>query len=136
MAGLGSTNVLVSSSIPTPVLETIHGLYRELRRQHAEQAATPEEARRANVAMRKEQRERNNYYAELEEQAQELLDSVGHDDGPLSYHAIADIADHLNFELRFISSLPHSTRSVTDLKNRIVFLADSRNPDQDRQSVV
>ena len=132
---LGLPNVRVSSSIPAPVLETIDGLYRELRRQHAEQAATPEEARRANVAMRKEQRERNNYYAELEEQARELLDAVGHDDGPLSYHAIADIADHLNFELRFISSLPHSTRSVTDLKNRIVFLADSRNPDHDPRSV-
>src|SRR5690606_31642921 len=48
---------------------------------------------------------------------------------------IADIADHLNFELRFISSLPHSTRSVTDLKNRIIFLADARNPDHDPRSV-
>ena len=71
--------------------------------------------------MRKEQRERNNYYAELEQEAQQLLAAVGHDDGPLSYHSIADIADYLNFELRFISSLPHSTRSVTDLKNRTCF---------------
>lgn len=132
---MGLPSVRVSSRIPTPVLEIIDGLTRELRRQHAEQAATPEEARRANVAMRKEQRERNNYYAELEDQARQLLTAVGHDDGPLSYHTIADIADHLKFELRFISSLPHSTRSVTDLKNRIVFLADSRNPDHDPRSV-
>ncbi|GAA2032036.1 hypothetical protein GCM10009720_10380 [Yaniella flava] len=132
---MGLPNIRVSSGMSTPVLEVIDGLTRELRRQYAEQAATPEEARRANVAMRKEQRERNNYYAELETQASELLTAVGHDEGPLSYHAIADIADHLNFELRFISSLPHSTRSVTDLKNRIIFLADSRNPDHDPRSV-
>lgn len=132
---MGLPNIKVSSRIPTQVLEIIDGLNRELRRQHAEQAATPEEARRANVAMRKEQRERNNYYAELEQEAQQLLTAVGHAEGPLSYHSIADIADYLNFELRFISSLPHSTRSVTDLKNRIVFLADSRNPDHDPRSV-
>ena len=132
---MGLPTIRVSSRMPTEVLEVIDGLTRELRRQHAEQAATPEEARRANVAMRKEQRERNNYYAELEAQASELLAAVGHDAGPLSYHAIADIADHLNFELRFMSSLPHSTRSVTDLKNRIIFLADARNPDHDPRSV-
>ena len=132
---MGLPNIRISSRMPTEVLEVIDGLTRELRRQHAEQAATPEEARRANVAIRKEQRERNNFYAELESQANELLAAVGHDAGPLSYHAIADIADHLNFELRFISSLPHSTRSVTDLKNRIIFLADARNPDHDPRSV-
>ncbi|HEY4535754.1 MAG TPA: helix-turn-helix domain-containing protein [Enteractinococcus sp.] len=132
---MGLPTIRVSSRMPTEVLEVIDGLTRELRRQHAEQAATPEEARRANVAMRKEQRERDNYYAELEAQARELLAAVGHSEGPLSYHAIADIADHLNFELRFISSLPHSTRSVTDLKNRIIFLADARNPDHDPRSV-
>ena len=132
---MGLPTIRVSSRMPTEVLEVIDGLTRELRRQHAEQAATPEEARRANVAMRKEQRERDNYYAELEAQARELLSAVGHSEGPLSYHAIADIADHLNFELRFISSLPHSTRSVTDLKNRIIFLADARNPDHDPRSV-
>ena len=132
---MGLPTIRVSSAISTPVLEALDGLTRELRRQHAEQAATPEEARRANVSMRKEQRERNNYYAELEKEAHELLTAVGHDDGPLSYHAIADIADHLNFELRFVSSLPHSTRSVTDLKNRVVFLADARSPDHDPRSV-
>ncbi|WP_022870505.1 helix-turn-helix transcriptional regulator [Yaniella halotolerans] len=132
---MGLPALRISSGTPTPVLEAIDGLTRELRRQSAEQAATPEEARRANVSMRKEQRERNNYYADLERQAHELLSAVGHDEGPLSYHAIADIADHLNFELRFVSSLPHSTRSVTDLKNRVIFLADARNPDHDPRSV-
>src|SRR5699024_12792191 len=41
----------------------------------------------------------------------------------------------LNVELRCVSSLPHSTRSVTDLKSRVIFLADSRNPDHDPRSV-
>src|SRR5699024_1765154 len=121
--------------ISTPVLEVLDGLTRELRRQYDDQAATPEEARRANVSMRREQREHNNYYADSAEEDHELLAAVGIDDGTLSYHAIADIADHLDFELRFVSSLPHSTRSVTDLKNRVVFLADARSPDHDPRSV-
>src|SRR5699024_3686352 len=61
--------------------------------------------------------------------------AVGHDDGPLSYHAIADIGDHLDFELRFVSSLPHSTRSVTALEYRLVFLPDARYPDHDPRSI-
>src|SRR5699024_6701681 len=51
---MGLPALRISSGMPTPVLEVIDGLTRELRRQTAEQAATPEEARRANVSMRKE----------------------------------------------------------------------------------
>src|SRR5699024_4270098 len=51
---MGLPTIRVSSAISTPVLEALDGLTRELRRQYAEQAATPEEARRANVSMRKE----------------------------------------------------------------------------------
>src|SRR5699024_6646397 len=79
--------------------------------------------------------ERNNSYADREKQAHELWSAVGPAEGPLSYHAIADIAGHLNFELRFVSSLPHSTRSVPALANLVIFLADARNPDHDPRSV-
>src|SRR5699024_10939378 len=79
---MGLPALRVSSGTPTPVLEGIEGLTRELRRQSAEPAATPEEARRANVSMRKDQRERNNYYGELDQHAHELLAAVGHDEGP------------------------------------------------------
>src|SRR5690625_7810574 len=100
---MGLPTIRVSSAISTPVLEALDGLTRQLRRQYAAPAATPQEARRANVSMRKEQREHNNYYADSEKAAHQLLAAVGHDDGPLPYHAIAAMADHADFEPRLVS---------------------------------
>ncbi|MET1035580.1 MAG: helix-turn-helix domain-containing protein [Arthrobacter sp.] len=133
---LGLPKVRVSSRLSMEVLESLVGLQNELERRLDEQAATPEEARRANTEIRGEMREKNNYYAELERQAQELLDAVGHRSGPLSHHVAADIAEHLGFGLRFVGDLPHSTRSVTDLKNRRIYLTQSRREDHDARSVL
>ncbi|GAB3518976.1 helix-turn-helix domain-containing protein [Arthrobacter monumenti] len=133
---LGLPTVRISSRLPMDVLESMVGLQNELERRLDEQAATPEEARRANTELRTEMRERNNYYPEIERQAQELLDAVGHSSGPLSHHVAADIAEHLGFGLRFVGDLPHSTRSVTDLKNRIIFLTQSSRADHDPRSVL
>ncbi|GAA3712698.1 short-chain fatty acyl-CoA regulator family protein [Zhihengliuella alba] len=130
-AALGLPQVRVSPRMSTEVLEALVGLQRELARRMEEQAATPEEARRANTELRAEMRACNNYYPELERQAQELLDAVGHEDGPLSQHVTADLADHLGFSLRFVNDLPHSTRSVTDLRNKRIYLTqDDRGHDQ------
>ena len=70
-------------------------------------------------------RERNNYFPEYEAEAQKVLASVGHTSGPLSHHVIADIAGHLGFSLHHVGDLPHSTRSVTDLKNRRIYLTQN-----------
>ncbi|MFC7401800.1 helix-turn-helix domain-containing protein [Citricoccus sp. GCM10030269] len=135
-ATLGLPKIKISPRTPTEVLEVIAGLEAELNRRMDEQSATPEEARRANAELRQEMKERNNYYPELERQAQDLLDAVGHTGGPLSHHAAADLADHLGFTVRSVSNLPHSTRSVTDLKNRRFYLSRSRSPDHDPRSVL
>lgn len=133
---LGLPTVRVSSRLPMDVLESMVGLQNELERRLDEQAATPEEARRANSELREEMRGRNNYYPEIEGQAQGLLDAVGHSAGPLSHHVAADIAEHLGFGLRFVGDLPHSTRSVTDLKNRTIYLTQSSRADHDPRSVL
>ncbi|RZU63642.1 helix-turn-helix transcriptional regulator [Zhihengliuella halotolerans] len=133
---LGLPRVRVSTRLPLDVLESLVGLQRELERRLEEQAATPEEARRANTEIRAEMRKCNNYYPELERQAQELLDAVGHTSGPLSHHVAADLADHLGFSLRFVNNLPHSTRSLTDLKNRRIFLTHGGQTDHDPRSVL
>ncbi len=135
-ASLGLPQIKISPRTPTEVLEVITGLEAELNRRMEEQAATPEEARRANAELRQEMKERNNHYPELERQAQQLLDAVGHSGGPLSHHAAADLAEHLGFSVRSVSNLPHSTRSVTDLKNRRFYLSRARNPDHDQRSVL
>lgn len=133
---LGLPKVRVSSRLPLDVLESLVGLQHELERRLNEQVATPEEARRANTELRLKMRERNNYFAEYEAEAQKVLKSVGHSSGPLSQHVIADIAAHLGFTLHHVADLPHSTRSVTDLKNHRIYLTQNQRSEHDPRSVL
>ncbi|MHA7283078.1 helix-turn-helix domain-containing protein [Arthrobacter sp. TMS2-4] len=133
---LGLPKVRISSRLPLEVLESLVGLQGELERRLNEQVATPEEARRANAELRAVMRERNNYFQEIEVQAQTVLDAVGYSTGPVSQHLIADIAAHLGFSLHHVGDLPHSTRSVTDLKNRRIYLTQSQRTDHDPRSVL
>lgn len=133
---LGLPKVRVGSRLPMDVLESLVGLQSELERRLNEQAATPEEARRANTQLRDQMRQRNNYYKEIEQEASSLLSAVGHSGGPLSHHHAADIAEHLGFSLRYVGNLPHSTRSVTDLKNHRIYLTQSHTAEHDPRSVL
>lgn len=58
----------VRKSLSDETIQTILALHDELQRLHRQRAATPEEARRANTALRRAMRARNNYFPELEEQ--------------------------------------------------------------------
>ena len=135
-AALGLPTVRISSRLPMDVLESMVALQRELKRRLEEQAATPEEARRANTELREEMKGRNNYYAEIEAEAQRILDAVGHTSGPLSHHVAADIAQHLGYTLRFVPNLPNSTRSVTDQRHQVIYLTQGRSRDWDARSVL
>ena len=135
-SSLGLPRVKVGPRLPTEVIEALLGLQRELGRRLDEALATPEEARRANTELRAEMRDTDNYYPELEAGAQELLAGVGHQDGPLSHHAAADLAEHLGFSIHFVGDLPHSTRSVTDEKNKIIYLERSMRAEHDPRSVL
>lgn len=133
---LGLPKVRVSSRLSMDALEALVGLQAELERRLNEQVATPEEARRANTALRLQMRERNNYFGEYEAEAAKVLSGVGYSGGPLSQHVIADIANHLGFTLHHVSDLPHSTRSVTDLKNHRIYLTQSGRSEHDPRSVL
>jgi predicted transcriptional regulator/transcriptional regulator with XRE-family HTH domain len=121
-AALGLPVVRGGRRLPADALESLIGLHRELTRLLTEQSATPEVARRANAQLRAEMRERDNYFAEIEQAAAGVLRSVRQQTGPLSQRGILDIAAHLGFTLHYASDLPASTRSVTDLRNRRVYL--------------
>ncbi|SER06348.1 helix-turn-helix transcriptional regulator [Arthrobacter sp. OV608] len=133
---LNLPKIRISSRLPLDVLEAQVGLLQELERKMNEQVATPEEARRANGELRAMMRERGNYFPEYEAEAQKVLKEVGYTTGPLSQHVIADIAAHLGFTLHHVGDLPHSTRSVTDLKNRKIYLTQSQRQDHDPRSVL
>jgi XRE family transcriptional regulator, fatty acid utilization regulator len=121
-AALGMPLVRSGPRLPTDALESLVALHAQLRRQANERLATPEEARRANVELRRRMRARDNYYVEIEQAARPLLAAVGHRSGPLSHQMIARLAAHLGFVLQYVDDLPRSTRSVTDLRHRRIYL--------------
>lgn len=128
--------VRISPRMPMDVLESLVALHRELARQAEEHIATPEEARRANAELRTEMRSRDNYFPELEAEANTLLKKSGYRRGPLSEHEIGRLTRHLGFTLHHVSDLPHSTRSVTDLKQMRIYLSRSGQRDHDPRSVL
>ncbi|MEU4237110.1 helix-turn-helix domain-containing protein [Actinoplanes sp. NPDC026619] len=121
-ASLGLPVVRGGRRLPADALEALVGLHRELGRVLAEQSATPEVARKANAQLRVNMRERDNYFPEIEAAAATVLQSVRYTTGPLSQRGILDIAASLGFSLHYVNDLPGSTRSVTDLKNRRIYL--------------
>lgn len=133
---LGLPGVRPSSRIPTEVLESLVGLHRELDRQRTIRAATPEEARIANTELRRRMREQGNYFGEIEAEARALLEKVGYTQGPLSQHAISDLARHLGFTLHHVPDLPHSTRSVTDTRNKRIYLTQKQTSSHDPRAIL
>ncbi|MBE9374536.1 helix-turn-helix domain-containing protein [Saccharopolyspora sp. HNM0983] len=119
---LGLAPLKVGKRVPTEALEHVLGLYEELKRRETKQVATPEEARKANAELRAMMREHGNYFAEIEKAASDILGHVGYQGGALSEGVIQSIAGHLGYGLRFVTDLPRSVRSVTDLKNNRIFL--------------
>lgn len=129
--------VRVGPRTPTEVLETLLGLHGELVRRATESAATPEEARRANRELREAMRARDNHYPDIERAADELLAAVGHRSGPLSQRGITELAGHLGFAVHRVDNLPRSVRSVTDLRNRRLYVPlDATRLGHDARTVV
>ena len=133
---LGIEPFRIGRSIPDDVLTALLTLQGEIERLKDERAATPEEARRANVALRRLMRTQDNYFAELEEQARGILKAVDHPGGPLTQRTASDIAAHLGFTLHYVGDLPHSTRSVTDLEHGRIYLHASASASRDARSLV
>ncbi|MEZ3160587.1 helix-turn-helix domain-containing protein [Microbacterium sp. BWT-B31] len=120
---LGIPPFRVGKSVPTEALSAMLALQGEIERLNDERAATPEEARRANVELRGLMRTQDNYFPELEEQARRILGAVDHPGGPLTQRTASDIAAHLGFTLHYVSDLPQTTRSVADIKNGRLYLS-------------
>ncbi|GAA2752759.1 helix-turn-helix domain-containing protein [Amnibacterium kyonggiense] len=115
-------------ALPQPVLESLVGLHRELRRRAEQAIATPEEARRANTELRLWLRSRDNHLPEFEQAAADLLAVVDHRTGALKHHDVGRMAKHLGFSLIHVNDLPHSTRSVIDLENGRIYLPPASIP--------
>ncbi len=121
-AELGLPPLRVGARVPSDVLEHLVALHTELRRQKTKPAATPEEARAANADLRAMMGERGNYFAEIEKAAADALAPVGYTGGALSQGMLLSVVSHHGFAVRYVQDLPRSARSVTDLRNRRIYL--------------
>ena len=113
-------------------LEHIVTLFTRLREQsegegRARQGSEPlggtRGARAANAAMRDEMRRRDNYFEEIEAVATEALDAVGYSGpGAVSERHLTDAAAYFGFTVARVQGLPPSTRSITDVANRVLYV--------------
>jgi len=127
---LGLSRLRVSPRLPDELLAHVVELHRALARASGARAEAPQAdasagaaARRASATLRREMRERGNYLADHERVAARLLRAAryaGH--GPVSERVIGAIAQHLGFRIARVPHLPGSTRSVADLRRRIVYI--------------
>lgn len=125
---LGIDPVRVTKTMSDDTIESVLGLHRELQRREREAIATPEEARRANTELRLRMRARNNYLGDIEKLAEKQLKTAGHVSGALTHRTVNIMAAQLGFELIYVSDLPHSARSVTDLENGRIYLPPASIP--------
>jgi transcriptional regulator with XRE-family HTH domain/predicted transcriptional regulator len=121
-ASLGVPALRPSPRIPTDVLEHVVALHGELHRRDVRFAATPEAARQANVDLRRQMRSVDNYFPEIERAVADGLRAVGYAGGAVPQRIISDLAGHFGFTLHTVNDLPDSTRSITDLANRRIYL--------------
>ncbi|MPV38897.1 helix-turn-helix domain-containing protein [Georgenia subflava] len=133
---LGLPTVRPGARLPTEVLESLVGLHEELARRATIRAATPEEARRANAELRGKMRARNNYFAEIEALAARISTAIGHRGGPLTERGVGAVTAHLGFTLHRVPDLPRATRSVSDLRNRRIYLPVAGRGGHDPRTIV
>ncbi|MFE6997376.1 helix-turn-helix domain-containing protein [Microbacterium sp. NPDC057659] len=133
---LGIPSFRIAKSVPDDALAAMLALHGEIERLRDERAATPEEARRANVELRHLMRTQDNYFEGLEAAAREILDAVGHPGGPLTQRTASEIAAHLGFTLHYAPDLPQSTRSVADLANGRLYLSTGVQAKGDARTAV
>jgi XRE family transcriptional regulator, fatty acid utilization regulator len=119
---LGLPHLRVGARVPSDVIEHLLALYEELRKQRAKPTATPEEAREANAGLRAMMRERGNYFPEIEREAAAALATAGYSGGALSQGMLLSVVSHHGFTVRYVRDLPRSARSVTDLRERRIYL--------------
>src|ERR1700691_40049 len=119
---LGLPPLKIGARVPTDVLEHLAAVAAELRAQQSKPAATPEEARAANAALREAMRERGNYFDAIEREAARAWRAGGYSGGALSQGMLVSVVSHHGFAVRYVQDLPRSVRSLTDLRNRRIYV--------------
>lgn len=120
---LGLPHLKPTAGIPDTALEHIVTLYEALRGRAVAATSTREGARAANAELRDEMKRRGNYFAEIEQVAAEAVAASGYQGShALTEGDITQLAAHFGFTVARERDVPSSVRSVTDLRNRRIFV--------------
>jgi predicted transcriptional regulator/DNA-binding XRE family transcriptional regulator len=119
---LGLPQLKVGARVPTDLLEHLVAVAAELRAQRSKPAATPEEARAANAALRDAMREQDNYFEVIEREAAAALSAGGYSGGALTQGMLVSVVSRHGFAVRYVEDLPRSVRSLTDLRNHRIYV--------------
>ncbi|MEC9468025.1 MAG: helix-turn-helix domain-containing protein [Actinomycetota bacterium] len=120
--------VRAGARLDDDVLEALVGLYRvlpdvEVSRSGLASLEAGDRARLANIGLRSEMRERDNYFAEVEELAAGDLVAAGYGgEGPPTERDMEGLAAHHGFTVERVKGMPRTARSVTDTRRRVIYI--------------
>ena len=130
---LGLPYLRPSARLSDEVLIHLVGLYRRLNEAGGASSAA-EDVRRANGDLTRELRQADCYLDEVERAAREAVTASGYaGSGPISSRNLIDLAASLGFEIKAIDDVPASLRSITDVKKKVIYIAQ-RNELRTRQA--
>ena len=115
------------------------GLHEAIRDRSSLEAAGSEELARSAGAMSEYVTERDGYLKEIEKAAGAALEASGYSgEGPFSSRNLLDLTKHAGFELRPIEDMPSFARSIIDLENKRIYIAqrDELRTRQARKAVL
>ena len=131
---LGLPYLRPSARLSDEVLAHLVGLYRRLNEGTRPNPVTAGEVRRVNGEMTRDLRDVDGYLEEVEKAAAIALGKSGYQGtGPVSSRNLIDLAGALGFEIKSVEDVPSSLRSITDLKNKVIYIAQ-RNELRTRQA--
>ena len=128
---LGLAPLKPTAKVPDEVLEHIVSLWHlsvdSTVDESDESTATADvdRARRANRELRAEMRDRDNYFADIEKIAGDALSAAGYvGHGPLSERVLTELVGLYGFTIERVTNMPRAARSITDTRDRIIFIPD------------
>ncbi|MEM7142790.1 MAG: helix-turn-helix domain-containing protein [Actinomycetota bacterium] len=127
---LGLPYLKPSAKIGDDVLEHVLELWTQLERRGRDDGRDDgrrfaDHARAANISLREEMRERDNYFAEIEDVARAALVKAGYGgSGPISERVLTEVAASQGFTIERVNAMPRTARSITDTRDRIIFIPD------------
>ncbi len=121
---LGLPYLKPNAKITDDVLEHVVALWNCVPSAESSRSLRAEDkARLANAELRREMRAANNYFDDIEKVVAEALESTDYQgSGPMSERHITELAAHFGFRVERAHGMPSTARSVTDQRNRIIYI--------------